>query len=63
MQMNDVGPHGDRPVLATSAVLLGVGLLGLGLAPSLTVFLLAWAIIGRGMGTGLSSCWITRLPA
>jgi len=45
--------HGGRPVLATSAVLLAVGLLGLALAPSLVVFLLAWAIIGLGMGTGL----------
>lgn len=45
--------HGGRLVLAASAVLLAVGLLGLALAPSLPGFLLAWAIIGLGMGTGL----------
>ena len=45
--------HGGRPVLATSAVFLAAGLLGLALAPSLAEFLLAWAIIGLGMGTGL----------
>ncbi|HKP26088.1 MAG TPA: MFS transporter [Dongiaceae bacterium] len=45
--------HGGRPVLATSAVLLAAGLLGLALAPNLVTFLVAWAIIGLGMGTGL----------
>ena len=34
-------------------VLLAAGLLGLALAPSLPLFLLAWIIIGLGMGTGL----------
>ena len=29
------------------------GLVGVGLAPSLPVYLLAWALIGLGMGTGL----------
>lgn len=45
--------HGGRPVLAASAALLSVGLLGLALAPSLPFFLLAWLVIGLGMGTGL----------
>jgi MFS family permease len=45
--------HGGRPVLATSAVLLVVGLLGLGLAPTLPIFVAAWVVIGFGMGGGL----------
>ncbi|MBP0443588.1 MFS transporter [Roseomonas sp. SSH11] len=45
--------HGGRPVLATSAVLLALGLLMLGLAPGLPVFVAAWGIIGLGMGAGL----------
>ncbi|MCO6416087.1 MFS transporter [Siccirubricoccus sp. KC 17139] len=45
--------HGGRPVLATSAVLLAVGLLGLALAPNLPVFVAAWIVIGFGMGAGL----------
>lgn len=45
--------HGGRPVLAASAVLLSGGLLGLSSAPSLPLFLLAWLVIGLGMGAGL----------
>ncbi|NOG73660.1 MFS transporter [Roseicella sp. DB1501] len=45
--------HGGRPVLAASAVLLALGLLGLALAPSLPVFVAAWVLIGFGMGAGL----------
>jgi predicted MFS family arabinose efflux permease len=45
--------HGGRPVLAASAALLAIGLLGLGLAPTLPVFMAAWVVIGFGMGTGL----------
>jgi predicted MFS family arabinose efflux permease len=45
--------HGGRPVLATSAVLLAVGLFGLSLAPTLPVFVAAWVVIGLGMGAGL----------
>ncbi|WP_052389735.1 MFS transporter [Belnapia moabensis] len=45
--------HGGRPVLATSAVLLAVGLLGLGFAPTLPLFIAAWVVIGFGMGAGL----------
>jgi predicted MFS family arabinose efflux permease len=40
-------------VLAGSAVLLGVGLVVLGLAPNLPVYLLGWAVMGLGMGAGL----------
>jgi MFS family permease len=45
--------RGGRPVLAASAVLLALGLLGLGLAPTLPVFVAAWVVIGFGMGAGL----------
>ncbi|MDB5315648.1 MAG: transporter [Rhodospirillales bacterium] len=45
--------RGGRPVLASSAVLLSVGLLGLGLAPNLPCFIASWVVIGAGMGAGL----------
>nr|WP_314070855.1 MFS transporter [uncultured Roseococcus sp.] len=45
--------HGGRPVLASSAILLAVGLLGLGVSPTLPVFIASWVVIGVGMGTGL----------
>ena len=45
--------HGGRPVLAASAVLMGVGLCGAGLAPTLPAFIAAWVVIGAGMGAGL----------
>ncbi|WP_336490278.1 MFS transporter [Methylobacterium nigriterrae] len=45
--------QGGRPVLAFSAVVLAAGLLVLGLAPSLPVFLAAWLLLGIGMGCGL----------
>lgn len=45
--------RGGRPVLAASAVLLGIGLLGVGVAPSLPVFIAAWVVVGIGMGAGL----------
>jgi MFS family permease len=45
--------RGGRPVLAASAILLSLGLLGLGLAPTLPAFIAAWVVIGAGMGAGL----------
>lgn len=45
--------RGGRPVLAGSAVLLALGLIVMGLARSLPVYLLAWVVIGLGMGAGL----------
>ncbi|MFZ6763899.1 MFS transporter [Pseudoroseomonas sp. WGS1072] len=45
--------RGGRPVLAASAALLSGGLLLLGLAPGLPVFVLAWVVLGLGMGAGL----------
>ena len=44
---------GGRPVLASSAVLLATGLLLQALAPNLPVFIVAWFVIGLGMGAGL----------
>ncbi len=48
-----IGAHGGRPVLAASTLLLASGLLMLAFAPGLPIFLLAWIVLGLGMGTGL----------
>ena len=45
--------RGGRPVLAVSALLLALGLIGLALAPALSVYLASWLVIGAGMGAGL----------
>ena len=45
--------HGGRPVLAASSLMYAAGLLCIGLAPGLPVYLLGWIILGGGMGTGL----------
>jgi MFS family permease len=45
--------RGGRPVLAASSCLYAAGLLGIGLAPNLPAYLLAWVVLGGGMGTGL----------
>jgi predicted MFS family arabinose efflux permease len=48
-----IARHGGRPVLAVGAVLLAAGLAGLGLAQNLPLYLVAWAVIGAGMGASL----------
>ncbi len=48
-----IGQRGGRPVLMTSAALLAAGLCLVALAPSITIYLAAWIIIGTGMGAGL----------
>jgi len=48
-----IGRHGGRPVLLASSLFYAAGLVGVGLAPVLPVYLLAWVLIGAGMGTGL----------
>jgi hypothetical protein len=48
-----IGERGGRPVLAVSALLLAAGLVVIGLAPALWVFLSGWLLIGLGMGCGL----------
>ena len=45
--------RGGRPVLAASSLLYAVGLAGIGLAPTLPVYLAARVVLGAGMGTGL----------
>jgi MFS family permease len=56
-----VSPHvgkaiersGGRRVLALSALAIGMGQLGLAVAPNLTAYISAWIVIGAGMGAGL----------
>ena len=48
-----IGQHGGRPVLAASALLLALGLLLIGLAPILPMFVAGWLVLGAGMGAGL----------
>lgn len=45
--------RGGRPVLAFSALVMALGLVILGLAPTLPVFLGGWILLGLGMGSGL----------
>ena len=45
--------HGGRPVLFASSLFYTAGLIGIGMAPTLPVYLLAWVVLGLGMGTGL----------
>jgi MFS family permease len=44
---------GGRLVLATSAVFLALGLIGLALSPSLPIYVASWLVLGAGMGAGL----------
>ena len=44
---------GGRPVLAASSLLYAAGLLGIGVAPNLSIYLLGWVVVGLGMGSGL----------
>jgi len=48
-----IGRHGGRPVLLASSLFYAAGLIGVGLAPALPIYLAAWVLIGIGMGTGL----------
>ncbi len=45
--------RGGRPVIMASSLLYAAGLAGVGFAPNIVIYLLAWAVIGLGMGTGL----------
>jgi MFS family permease len=45
--------YGGRPVLAASSLFFAAGLAGIGLAPTLPAYLLAWVVVGAGMGCGL----------
>src|ERR1700684_1247027 len=44
---------GGRPVLALSAIAIGVGQIGLAAAPTLPFYITGWLIMGLGMGAGL----------
>lgn len=44
---------GGRMVLATSAIFLALGLIGLALSPNLPTYILSWLLLGVGMGAGL----------
>jgi Major Facilitator Superfamily len=48
-----IGGHGGRPVLLASSLFYAAGLVGIGLAPALPIYLLSWVVLGLGMGTGL----------
>lgn len=48
-----IASHGGRPVLAIGALLLAAGLAALGAANTLPFYLVAWAVIGAGMGASL----------
>jgi predicted MFS family arabinose efflux permease len=48
-----IADYGGRPVLLASSLLYAAGLSGIGLAPNLPVYLVAWVVVGLGMGTGL----------
>jgi len=47
-----IARRGGRPVLLASSLFFAAGLVGVGLAPNLPVFLASWVVIGFGMGTG-----------
>jgi MFS family permease len=44
--------YGGRPILVLSSLLFAAGLAGIAFAPNLPAYLMAWAIVGLGMGTG-----------
>lgn len=48
-----IGDHGGRPVMAVSVAFLALGLAVLAWSPSLPVFVVAWLVLGAGMGAGL----------
>jgi MFS family permease len=48
-----IDARGGRPVLTASSILLGSGLAILALAHGLPVYLMAWLLMGVGMGAGL----------
>ncbi len=45
--------YGGRPVLAGGSAILALGLLLLGAAPRLPIYVFAWLVLGVGMGAGL----------
>ncbi|WP_223282442.1 MFS transporter [Pseudomonas amygdali] len=48
-----ISQHGGRRVLASSGLVLSVGLFAAGMATNIVVFVIAWLVIGLGMAIGL----------
>lgn len=48
-----IGERGGRPVMAAGAILLALGLFALGAAQNFVWYLVAWVLIGAGMGAAL----------
>ena len=55
-----IDARGGRPVLTASSILLAAGLATLALAHSLPVYLVAWLVMGLGMGSGLYDAGFRR---
>ena len=53
--------YGGRPVLGCSACLMGIGLIGLGLSPTIALYCVAWLVTGIGMGAGLYEATFSTL--
>ena len=52
--------RGGRPVLLASSLFYAAGLALVGLSHDLPIYLLAWVLIGFGMGTGLYDAVFAR---
>ena len=48
-----IGRRGGRPVLAAGSVVIAAGLALLAVAQSLPLYIVAWLVLGVGMGAGL----------
>jgi len=53
--------HGGRVVLAAGSTILGLGLIGLGLANSLISYFAAWMVLGLGMAASLNDAAVATL--
>lgn len=48
-----IAGFGGRTTLAAGSLLIGAGLIAVGAAPNLAVYLIGWAVLGCGMAAGL----------
>ncbi len=55
-----IGRHGGRPVLLASSLFFAAGLVGVGLAPALPVYLAAWVLLGARHGHRAIRCGVRR---
>src|SRR5438105_2829813 len=58
-----IGRHGGRRVLAGGALLVALGLVIVGCATSLPVYLAGWVVLGAGMGASLYDAAFATLGA